>query len=143
MIDVPKLDPNIVNCSIIPGAIHLVSDVINLCLSLLSALVPARYVLSVLGSIAMAIIYGLKVNLSVAMVAMVNHTAVALQNVHKLDESHESGATAYAMSNFTTSEREECDAEPRSSNSTVNQVRNIHLLRSGNQRTCLRLVICE
>lgn len=40
------------------------------------ALIPARYILSVLGSIAMAIIYGLKVNLSVAMVAMVNHTAV-------------------------------------------------------------------
>lgn len=29
-----------------------------------------------MGSIAMAIIYGLKVNLSVAMVAMVNHTAL-------------------------------------------------------------------
>lgn len=41
-------------------------------------LIPARYVLAVLGSIAMAIVYGLKVNLSVAMVAMVNHTGVAL-----------------------------------------------------------------
>lgn len=30
-----------------------------------------------LGSIAMAIIYGLKVNLSVAMVAMLNHSALA------------------------------------------------------------------
>lgn len=37
---------------------------------------PARYVLAVLGSIGMAIVYGLKVNLSVAMVAMLNHTAV-------------------------------------------------------------------
>lgn len=36
-----------------------------------------------LGSIAMAIIYGLKVNLSVAMVAMLNHTAIS---------SHGSGA---------------------------------------------------
>ncbi|CAO1317852.1 unnamed protein product [Diamesa serratosioi] len=44
--------------------------------NILGTLIPARYVLSVLGSIAMAIIYGLKVNLSVAMVAMVNHTAV-------------------------------------------------------------------
>ena len=36
-----------------------------------------RYVFAILGSMGMAIIYGLKVNLSVAMVAMVNHTAVA------------------------------------------------------------------
>lgn len=41
-----------------------------------TACIPARYILSVLSSIGMAIIYGLKVNLSVAMVAMVNHTAV-------------------------------------------------------------------
>ncbi|KAH8411858.1 hypothetical protein KR222_000088 [Zaprionus bogoriensis] len=41
--------------------------------------VPARYVLAILGSIGMAIVYGLKVNLSVAMVAMVNHTAVKLE----------------------------------------------------------------
>ncbi|KAH8412528.1 hypothetical protein KR009_002808, partial [Drosophila setifemur] len=39
-------------------------------------IVPARYVLAILGSIGMAIVYGLKVNLSVAMVAMVNHTAI-------------------------------------------------------------------
>lgn len=37
---------------------------------------PARYILAILGSIAMAIVYGLKVNLSVAMVAMLNHTAL-------------------------------------------------------------------
>lgn len=40
-------------------------------------LIPARYILAVLGCIAMAIIYGLKVNLSVAMVAMLNHTGLA------------------------------------------------------------------
>ncbi|KPJ15577.1 Sialin [Papilio machaon] len=40
--------------------------------------VPARYVLAVLGSIAMAIVYGLKVNLSVAMVGMLNHTSIRL-----------------------------------------------------------------
>ncbi len=35
-----------------------------------------RYVFSVLGGVGMAITYGLKVNLSVAIVAMVNHTAI-------------------------------------------------------------------
>lgn len=39
---------------------------------------PARYILAVLGSIGMAIIYGLKVNLSVAMVAMLNNTALKM-----------------------------------------------------------------
>jgi len=34
----------------------------------------ARYILAVLGSISLAIIYGLRVNLSVAIVVMVNHT---------------------------------------------------------------------
>lgn len=46
---------------------------------LFSELLPARYVLAILGSIAMAIIYGLKVNLSVGIVAMINHTGVAEQ----------------------------------------------------------------
>lgn len=41
---------------------------------------PARYILAILGSIAMAIVYGLKVNLSVAMVAMLNHTAIKLSS---------------------------------------------------------------
>ncbi|XP_060521255.1 sialin isoform X2 [Cylas formicarius] len=36
-----------------------------------------RYVLAVLGSIGMGIVYGLKVNLHVAIVGMVNHTALA------------------------------------------------------------------
>ncbi|EDW77776.1 uncharacterized protein Dwil_GK24669 [Drosophila willistoni] len=49
--------------------------------SVLGKLVPARYVLALLGSIGMAIVYGLKVNLSVAMVAMVNHTAIKAANV--------------------------------------------------------------
>ena len=35
-----------------------------------------RFVFALLGSVGMAIIYGLKVNLSVAIVAMVNQTAV-------------------------------------------------------------------
>ncbi|CAB3253080.1 unnamed protein product [Arctia plantaginis] len=44
--------------------------------NVLGGYVPARYILSVLGSIGMAIVYGLKVNLSVAMVGMLNHTAL-------------------------------------------------------------------
>lgn len=43
---------------------------------------PARYILAILGSIAMAIVYGLKVNLSVAMVAMLNHTDIKLANAN-------------------------------------------------------------
>lgn len=44
-------------------------------INIFSGVVPARYILAILGSIGMAIVYGLKVNLSVAMVGMVNHTA--------------------------------------------------------------------
>jgi ACS family sodium-dependent inorganic phosphate cotransporter len=40
-------------------------------------LLDDRYIFAILGSMGMAIIYGLKVNLSVALVAMVNHTGVA------------------------------------------------------------------
>lgn len=56
--------------------------------NVLGSLIPARYILAILGSIAMAIIYGLKVNLSVAMVAMLNHTAIRASSsapiVHKV-----------------------------------------------------------
>jgi hypothetical protein len=41
-----------------------------------SVWMPARYVFAVLGSVGFAIIYGLKVNLSVCIVAMVNNTAL-------------------------------------------------------------------
>ncbi|KAI8439222.1 hypothetical protein MSG28_013063 [Choristoneura fumiferana] len=44
--------------------------------NVLGRVVPARYILAVLGSMGMAIVYGLKVNLSVAMVGMLNHTAI-------------------------------------------------------------------
>ncbi|XP_055919987.1 sialin [Eupeodes corollae] len=50
--------------------------------NVLGRCVPARYILAVLGSLGMAIVYGLKVNLSVAMVAMLNHTAIALASSH-------------------------------------------------------------
>ncbi|XP_038222637.1 sialin [Zerene cesonia] len=46
--------------------------------NVLGRVLPARYILAILGSIGMAIVYGLKVNLSVAMVGMLNHTAIKL-----------------------------------------------------------------
>ena len=52
-----------------------------------------RYLFAVLGSAGMAIIYGLKVNLSVAIVAMVNQTAISIKSVHDDNSSaadHES-----------------------------------------------------
>lgn len=58
--------------------------------------VPARYILAILGSIAMAIVYGLKVNLSVAMVAMLNHTAIKLAS----DASHKNASIL--TTNLTT-----------------------------------------
>ncbi|CAG0922686.1 unnamed protein product, partial [Notodromas monacha] len=42
-----------------------------------AGVIPMRYVLALLNAMGMAIIYGLKVNLSVAIVAMLNHTAIA------------------------------------------------------------------
>ncbi|XP_013140918.1 PREDICTED: sialin [Papilio polytes] len=62
--------------------------------------VPARYVLAVLGSIAMAIVYGLKVNLSVAMVGMLNHTSIRLSS-HP-DRNH------LELSNYTAPSDVEC-----------------------------------
>ncbi|CAB3253078.1 unnamed protein product [Arctia plantaginis] len=49
--------------------------------NILGNIVPARYILVVLGSIGLAIVYGLKVNLSVAMVGMLNHTALKQNNL--------------------------------------------------------------
>ena len=42
-----------------------------------------RYLVAVLGSVGMGIIYGLKVNISVAIVAMVNHTALGNKFIYK------------------------------------------------------------
>lgn len=42
---------------------------------------PARYILAILGSVGMAIVYGLKVNLSVAMVIMINNTALKVESI--------------------------------------------------------------
>lgn len=76
-------------------------------------LIPARYVLSVLSSIGMAIIYGLKVNLSVAMVAMVNQTAI------KATGGGDPHAPSVTLSNFTNPE--ECEAEPLKHGSSGDQ----------------------
>jgi ACS family sodium-dependent inorganic phosphate cotransporter len=39
-------------------------------------MLPVRYLMAIMGSIGLAILYGFKVNLSIAIVAMVNNTAV-------------------------------------------------------------------
>nr|XP_027234251.1 sialin-like isoform X4 [Penaeus vannamei] len=62
-------------------------------------IVPARWVMAVLGCIGFMIVYGLKVNLSVAIIAMVNHTAVAEMGGHHDDEDED-----HHGSNATTNE---------------------------------------
>lgn len=68
--------------------------------------------MAVLGSIGMAIVYGLKVNLSVAIVGMINHTAIATGeghvalNVSAIPSSFDDDC-AEAASN-TSSTREVC-----------------------------------
>ena len=58
-----------------------------------------RYVFSVLGGVGMAIIYGLKVNISVAIVAMVNHTAIGAnsngQNTEHNNDTFKDGPFAW------------------------------------------------
>ncbi|XP_023245429.1 sialin isoform X2 [Copidosoma floridanum] len=48
----------------------------------------ARYYMAMMGSVGLAIIYGFKVNLSIAIVAMVNSTAVREMNLNKTILSH-------------------------------------------------------
>ncbi|XP_055386285.1 sialin [Condylostylus longicornis] len=74
--------------------------------SILGKCVPSRYVLAVLGSIGMAIVYGLKVNLSVAMVAMLNHTAVKELGGSGGHGGHSVGQN---ISTLTTSNVEVCE----------------------------------
>jgi MFS transporter, ACS family, solute carrier family 17 (sodium-dependent inorganic phosphate cotransporter), other len=74
----------------------------------------------------MAIIYGLKVNLSVAMVAMVNHTAVRLSSSHHVEE-HTSLANVSKVI-------EECAAENRSSSSVSQVNHSSYFARSPNDR---------
>ncbi|XP_013180262.1 PREDICTED: sialin [Papilio xuthus] len=74
--------------------------------------VPARYVLAVLGSIAMAIVYGLKVNLSVAMVGMLNHTSIRLASNPDRE--------LLGLGNYTPPSDVEC--QPTSSGSHVTEM---------------------
>lgn len=74
---------------------------------------PARYILAVLGSIGFAIVYGLKVNLSVAMVGMLNHTAI---NLTLESKSEHKNVNASVMQ---PSGDEECVAPGGSGNVTV------------------------
>jgi len=63
-----------------------------------------RIIVAIFGSMGMAIIYGLKVNISVAMVAMVNHTAVASSHgdQHDLDANlQEAGNANFQERNLT------------------------------------------
>lgn len=60
-------------------------------LILIAECLPARYIFAIMGCMGMGIIYGLKVNLSVAIVSMLNHTAIDILagketggGVHKL-----------------------------------------------------------
>ena len=60
--------------------------------------IPARYILSVMGCIGFVIVYALRVNMSVALVAMVNETATS-NKAHGSDSSN--GSAAYSSCNPT------------------------------------------
>lgn len=81
--------------------------------NVLGCVIPARYILAILGSIGMAIVYGLKVNLSVAMVGMLNHTAIRLASA---GEHSETNLPHPNMTNTVTVE--ECQPTGGSGNAT-------------------------
>ena len=64
-----------------------------------------RYVFALLACAGMAIIYGVKVNLSVAVVAMVNHTALAEMAEVEAAQHHQ--VDAHAHGNVTDGGEEE------------------------------------
>ncbi|XP_074027629.1 major Facilitator Superfamily Transporter 3 [Leptinotarsa decemlineata] len=64
--------------------------------------ISSRYILAVLGSVGLGIVYGLKVNLHVAIVSMVNHTAVAATEGSDHESSvGESNCASEVLSNST------------------------------------------
>ncbi|CAK1586760.1 unnamed protein product [Parnassius mnemosyne] len=79
--------------------------------NILGSVVPARYILAVLGSIGMAIVYGLKVNLSVAMVGMLNHTSIRLAAQADKVELHDT-------TNYSAPAELECEPTPSVGNAT-------------------------
>lgn len=62
-------------------------------------LLPIRYLMAIMGSIGLAILYGFKVNVSVAIVAMVNHTAVKLSVSHD-SETNDSAIVSTDVCHF-------------------------------------------
>jgi hypothetical protein len=59
----------------VKGTVSLYVDFNVFLFHLFAGFIKIRYVFAILGFILMAIVYGLKVNLSVAIVGMRNHTA--------------------------------------------------------------------
>lgn len=70
-----------------------------------SAWMPARYVFAVLGSVGFAIIYGLKVNLSVCIVAMVKSTAALNSSHNTLDNTTFQMTEAGEFCSYPTEEK--------------------------------------
>lgn len=64
---------------------------------------PARYLVAILGSLAMAITYALKVNLSIAMVGMLNHTALAEMQGHDAVSAEQHNECMDTSTNTSTS----------------------------------------
>ncbi|KAK2720464.1 hypothetical protein QYM36_004370, partial [Artemia franciscana] len=80
-------------------------------------MIPARYIFTFFASAGLAILYGLKVNLSVAIVAMVNHTGLA-ETTHD-DGSHGQANVTYA-----------CPAQgPSNSTNTSEQIELLRLVK--------------
>ncbi|KRT78806.1 membrane transporter [Oryctes borbonicus] len=73
------------------------------------ALPGCRFIMAVLLSIGLAIIYGLKVNLSVAIVSMVNYTAVNLLQSEELQFANEDFCSIQAV-NYTALETNQTDS---------------------------------
>lgn len=63
---------------------------------------PMRYLMAIMGSIGMGIAYGFKANISVAVVAMVNHTA--LRSTEPPHMSNVSSNISHHICNFSDSE---------------------------------------
>lgn len=72
-------------------------------LSILDCYIPIRYIYMILGFCGMLITYGLKTNLAMAMVSMVNHTAIRLEQ-----EQHQNSSRGLY---FNTRHGEEINVE--------------------------------
>ncbi|XP_050665773.1 sialin [Leptidea sinapis] len=79
--------------------------------NVLGRVVPARYILAILGSVGMAIVYGLKVNLSVAMVGMLNHTAIKMSAHGSLEQHQQVAPTAEVECQPTSNATDSKDAD--------------------------------